>query len=351
MSKSLMLSTIRLNKYLINSSLLRHKVIPSYFYASAATTTSTATTSIGNCIKSNYNYSYYSSSSIIKSNSNNKISKKKDGHPSSSSSSSSSEKETDNNKTNDNNTRNKTINMNPKGYSYLIQPNNQIYRIDKRRPNTQNLVQIDRVYGFFWMLKDLRENDAKPILGNTELVKEDEADVLPSLYGLETLDGHIIDIPDIFIRSQRPTVMTFSFKDFGYQLLSSWTNPVREKFQLPLNNNNNNKQQKRSPIQVVNINITEGSSIFSLLFKKFILYSMKKNTDKELHNTTYTYFGNNENIINFRDCLRMHNTYTSYVILIDKFGRLRWMGSGKATDEEIENLSNGIDTLIQHRKG
>jgi len=47
----------------------------------------------------------------------------------------------------------------------------------------------------------------------------------------------------------------------------------------------------------------------------------------------------------------MHNTYTSYVILIDKFGRLRWMGSGKATDEEIENLSNGIDTLIQHRKG
>ena len=66
-------------------------------------------------------------------------------------------KETDDNKTNvnednTNNNRNKTIKMNPKGYSYLIQPNNQIYRVDKRRPNTQKLVQIDRVYGFFWII-------------------------------------------------------------------------------------------------------------------------------------------------------------------------------------------------------
>ena len=83
-------------------------------------------------------------------------------------------------------------------------------------------------------------------------------------------------MPDIFIRSQStcviivlffvflllmlsccigPTVITFSFKDFGHQLLSSWTNPIRDKFQLPLNNNSHNKQQKRSPMQVVNMNI------------------------------------------------------------------------------------------------
>ena len=43
MSKHLMLSTMRLNKCPINSSLLRHKVTPSHFYASAATTTSTST--------------------------------------------------------------------------------------------------------------------------------------------------------------------------------------------------------------------------------------------------------------------------------------------------------------------
>lgn len=34
----------------------------------------------------------------------------------------------------------------------------------------------------------------------------------------------------------------------------------------------------------------------------------------------------------------MHNIYTAYVYLVDGIGRVRWAGSGKGSDEEVEKM-------------
>merc|ERR1740120_657374 len=65
--------------------------------------------------------------------------------------------------------RNKSIVMNPNGYSHQILPLNKIYRLDEKT-GEKRIVGVDRVYGHFWMLKDLEENDAKPILTNQKLI-------------------------------------------------------------------------------------------------------------------------------------------------------------------------------------
>ena len=92
------------------------------------------------------------------------------------------------------------------------------------------------------------------------------------------------------------------------------------------------------------LNITEGSllSYFSGILTK----SIQKNTPPERHETTLLHFGDVES---FRDVLRMHNTLTGYVVLVDGLGRVRWMGSGEPDDdgEELNVLLECAKELVR----
>lgn len=48
------------------------------------------------------------------------------------------------------------------------------------------------------------------------------------------------------------------------------------------------------------------------------------------------YFGTD--VDEFRDVLRMHNLMTGYVFLVDDLGRVRFAGSGPATDEDVAKV-------------
>ena len=134
-------------------------------------------------------------------------------------------------------------------------------------------------------------------------------------------------------------LVTFSYRDYGYRLLESWRDPIKEFLSTEV--------VPKKSLVTITVCITEGSSFFSFLFKRYILFSMRRNTPKELHPNTYVYFGDTND---FRDSLRMHNTLTCYVTLLDKFGRVRWTGSGKAEQEEIDNLITAIKQLTPLRR-
>jgi ATPase complex subunit ATP10 len=63
---------------------------------------------------------------------------------------------------------------------------------------------------------------------------------------------------------------------------------------------------------------------------------MKYNTPLKEHDTTLLYFGSD--VDEFRDVLRMHNIMTNYIFLIDDLGRIRFAGSGPATENDIAAL-------------
>lgn len=187
------------------------------------------------------------------------------------------------------------------------------------------------VYGYFWMIKDLRKCDEKPILSNTELIPSSSAKPFPPLEGLKSLSGDKVNLPAFFLRKNRSldagaqcTIVAVSFRDYGYQLLSSWLDPVRDEL------------GDSDRVEIIRLNLSEGW-LNKWILRGVIQGLMIKNTPKEEHDTTLIYFGTKE-LEGLRDALRMHNLLTGFVFLLDGLGRVRFAGSGPAAKEEVERL-------------
>ena len=121
------------------------------------------------------------------------------------------------------------------------------------------------------------------------------------------------------------TLVAISFKHFGYQMLASWTEPFQEAF------------QGNGRVEVVTLSITEGWFLSTFL-SSFLTQGARRNTPPERLGETLMYYGNEDALADFRDTLRMHNTLTGFVYLLDGLGRVRFAGSGTASQEESEQL-------------
>ena len=199
-------------------------------------------------------------------------------------------------------------------------------------------MEVERAMGHFWMLGDLRKNGGKPITANESLIPASYAQVFPRLEGLTSLSGkENISLPDFLCQdsekrsSSSCTLIAISFKQFGFEKLNGWIEPFETAVCHGIG-----PESRAGRAKVVQISIIEGSlyKMFSGLFVR----SWKSSTLEELHENTLLHFGSEDDTKRFRESLRMHNTLTGYVALVDGIGRLRWMGSGEASDEEIATL-------------
>jgi ATPase complex subunit ATP10 len=220
------------------------------------------------------------------------------------------------------------IRMHPDSISKSILPGNMTIR--KNRSGDEKKRYTELVYGYFWMIKDLRKTDDKPVLSNDKLIPESIAKPFPSLNGLKSLAGEKVDIPAHFLRKNRSrdaaaqcTLVAVSFRDFGYKLLDTWIEP----FESAL--------QDKDRVEIVKLNLSEGW-LNKWVLQILIQQLMKKNTPVQEHDRTFLFFKND--LEPFRDALRMHNVLTGYVFLLDGLGRVRFAGSGSADSKEIENL-------------
>eukprot|EP00978_Attheya_sp_CCMP212_P030258 scaffold110571_cov47-Attheya_sp.AAC.2 len=162
--------------------------------------------------------------------------------------------------------RHSHIQMNPNGYSKLIEPGDFIIKKDRRTGE-------DR--------KDLKDSKNKPILSNETAIPAQDAKLFPSLSDVSTLTGEKVDTPSFFTRNNQGRLQSY--------------------------------------------------------LSGFITSGVRKNTPEEKHSRTLLYFGDKTE---WRDTLRMHNTLTGYVFLLDGMGRVRWAGSGSATEKELNTLTS-----------
>lgn len=233
--------------------------------------------------------------------------------------------------------RHSGIQVHPDSISKTILPGNFVLRESKSGETKKRYTEL--AYGYFWNIKDLKRSGDKPIMSNETLIPDNQAKMFPHLSQLESLSGVTVELPDYFLRKNRSkdvsaqcTLVAISFRDFGYKLLPSWLDPFEEKI------GNNDR------VEVIRLNLSEG------WFNKWILRGVlrgltKRNTPVEEHDSTLLYFGSDLEL--FRDALRMHNVLTGYVFLLDGLGRVRFAGSGPASEEEVERLVKFANDLIK----
>jgi ATPase complex subunit ATP10 len=230
------------------------------------------------------------------------------------------------------------IQMNPDGIGSKILPGNMVYKKYKFSGNTRK-VPLELVHGYFWMMWDLRKTNNKPTLSNETLIPEEDSQLFPVLTGVKTLNGEKADLPFYFVdndkvKTQKITLVAISFRDSGFKHIPTWTDPFLKAF------------QNDSRIGVAKVSITERWSLYPLTGA--LSRIMKNNTPPEEHDNTLLYFGTD--VDDFRDILRMHNIMTNHVFLVDDLGRIRFAGSGPATEDDVAKVVGFAKELASEGK-
>eukprot|EP00934_Nitzschia_sp_Nitz4_P003093 Nitzschia sp. Nitz4//scaffold78_size91513//76429//77579//NITZ4_004937-RA/size91513-snap-gene-0.142-mRNA-1//-1//CDS//3329558154//3083//frame0 len=224
------------------------------------------------------------------------------------------------------------IQVNPDGIGASVLPGNLVYRHYKWTGNTRK-VPLELVHGYFWMVNDLSATQGKPTLSNDALIPAAEAQAFPMLFGLESLSGEKTDIPYFFMQDGIDcTLVNIAFRDSGYKNIESWAAPFRSSL--------------GSNCQSVQVSITERWALY--LLRGALASVMRRNTPPEQHANTLMYFGSN--VDEFRDILRMHNIMANFCFLVDSLGRVRFAGSGPATDADIARVVTFAKQLAAENK-
>lgn len=229
------------------------------------------------------------------------------------------------------------IQINPDGVSSQILPGNLVYKKYKFSGNTRK-VPLELVHGYFWMMRDLRRTGHKTTLSNETLIPADRAQLFPLLRGAKSLNNAEADLPFFFVdspKAKKATLLSITFRDSGFKSIPSWTEPFQEAFANDQNN-----------VGTLQLSITERLSLYP--FRGSLTKVMKKNTPEHEHDSTLVYFGTD--VDDFRDVLRMHNIMTNYVFLIDSLGRIRFAGSGPATEEDVKKVIQCAKDLVKEEE-
>ena len=232
--------------------------------------------------------------------------------------------------------------VHPESIAGKILPGNVVIRTN--RNGLHKLRATEMEYGNFWMIKDLKQTGEKPILANESLIDELDAKLFPTLQGPMSLSGTTVDFPAHFVRMNRSrdteaqcTLIAISFRDFGFQQLPSWLDPFIAVF------------GSNERVEILKVNVANGW--FDRFFLRPIITSLtKRNTDSKDYDKTFLYYGNTEQLC---DALRMRNLLAGYIFLLDGLGRVRFAGSGVASEKEIRtliSLTKKLTPLVLQRR-
>jgi ATPase complex subunit ATP10 len=124
--------------------------------------------------------------------------------------------------------------------------------------------------------------------------------------------------------------VAIAFKQFGNRQAATWIDPFEKAF------------ANCSDVNAYSVIITEGL-LFKMLLRSLVVRGTRQQTPPDKHDKTLLYFGNIPDT--FQDSLRIHNTMAGYVFLLDGKGRVRFAGSGDASDEEVQRVIAFANTL------
>ncbi|KAK9690043.1 hypothetical protein RND81_09G100500 [Saponaria officinalis] len=197
--------------------------------------------------------------------------------------------------------------------------------------------------GYFADMSDLKKHGGKIAIANQAIIPVATAVKFPALE-VSYSDGKIIKLPvgsdgTVAVPSTtdipKATLLCLSFRASSQAMVDSWSNPFHEAF------------REFSNIHMYEVSFVDSWFLSLSPIKRLLLRMMKKSspTDKAgaLQRQCVYSFGDH---YYFRKELKILNLLTGYIFLLDKFGRVRWQGSGAATEEELASLLSCTTHLL-----
>ncbi|KAL8496478.1 hypothetical protein ACS0TY_020259 [Phlomoides rotata] len=189
--------------------------------------------------------------------------------------------------------------------------------------------------GYFADIKEMNEHGGKLAVANKIIIPAIAALKFPTLE-VNFPDGSICKLP---ITSQgndaktstenipKVSILCLSFRASSQNMIESWSLPFLKTF------------GRSSDIKLYEVSFIDSWLLTRSPIKKLLLKVMKKSPLGEkpdvLQRQTVYSFGDHYYL---RKELRILNLLTGYIFLVDKLGRIRWQGSGLATENELSSL-------------
>lgn len=200
--------------------------------------------------------------------------------------------------------------------------------------------------GYFADISELKQHGGKISAANKIIIPAMVAVKFPALE-VNYSDGRSLTLPvrsnggeTDADRSDIPgaSLLCLSFRASSQAMINSWSTPFHDSF-----------------IDSQNVRLYEVSLIDSWFLslkpiKGLLLRVMRKSkasrrSDALQRQIVYS-FGDH---YYFRKELKILNLLTGYVFLLDRFGRIRWQGSGLATQEELSSLLSCTSILLEEK--
>ncbi|KAF9597305.1 hypothetical protein IFM89_017089 [Coptis chinensis] len=121
-------------------------------------------------------------------------------------------------------------------------------------------------------------------------------------------------------------------------MIYSWRTPFMDAFSAS------------NDVQIYEVSLIDSWFLSLNLVKRLLLLIMRKPKTDEPNNALQRQigyvFGDHYYV---RKELKILNLLTGYIFLLDRFGRIRWQGTGLATEEELASLKSCASLLLEEK--
>eukprot|EP00884_Botryococcus_braunii_P006519 jgi/Botrbrau1/15869/Bobra.40_1s0053.1 len=213
----------------------------------------------------------------------------------------------------------------------------EVFSKEKMEERRQQLKE-EMQRGYFDDFKDLRQNGGKTFVANNQLIPAKEAVHIPSIK-VEDFGGNEEAFPPPR-GTLKAALLCVAFRGGAETMLASWSEPFRRTF------------ASRPGTTLYEVSLVESKVMSWQPFRRMIRMGPQGRLAEDpvpadiMPPSYIFYFGD---CTAWRKALGMTNRLTGYVFLMDEEGRMRWRGSGKGEEEEVESLIRCTRGLLSGR--
>nr|AKM76489.1 AT1G08220-like protein [Monsonia marlothii] len=198
--------------------------------------------------------------------------------------------------------------------------------------------------GYFADMNELKKHGGKIAAANKIIIPAMAAQKFPA-FEVNYSDGRTLKLPVIFngnaanadgMPNPKASLLCLSFRANSQAMINSWSVPFLDTFSA-------SKDVELYEVSFIDFKLLCWNPIKKLLLRSLRSSNPVGRSDALQRQIVYS-FGDH---YYFRKELRILNLLTGYIYLLDKFGRIRWQGSGLASKEELGSLLSCTSLLLE----
>ncbi|CAL8999745.1 unnamed protein product [Prunus brigantina] len=201
--------------------------------------------------------------------------------------------------------------------------------------------------GYFADMSELKKHGGKIYVANKILIPATAAVKFPDLE-VNYSDGKISKLPigsngngNVAAANKaeipKASLVCLSFRASSQGMIHSWSAPFLDAF------------SGSKDVQLYEVSLIDSWFLCRSPIKKLLLRIMRKSKHDESNEPKRQIVYSFGDHYYFRKELKILNLLTGYIFLLDKFGRIRWQGSGLAMEEESSSLLSCAKLLLEDK--